>query len=220
LAANPVLVLESLWLQARCAELKTIWLLVLLLSVVLGTLASADSTQRQETTISSLPVLMSSSGSKVEPIENDERKATLFYFIATTCPISNTYAPDISRISTEFLESGVKSYAVLTDESLTPAEAATYKSEYNLTCPVVLDPLHKLVARVGATVTPEAVVIDRKGRLIYRGRIDNKFVDFGVSRPTATLFDLVSVLHSIVAGRSVGLVETKAIGCFIEPPAQ
>src|SRR5207248_11130504 len=66
--------------------------------------------------------------------------------------------------------------------------------------PILLDPHHELVGRTGATVTPEAVVIGTDGVIVYRGRIDNLYVEPGKKRSSATRHDLREALESIQAG--------------------
>jgi len=70
----------------------------------------------------------------------------------------------------------------------------------------------------GVQVTPEVVVFvpGRTGqKMVYRGRIDDWYVDFGKARPAPTTHDLEQVLQEIVAGRQVTPETTHAIGCFI-----
>jgi hypothetical protein len=78
----------------------------------------------------------------------------------------------------------------------------------------VRDPDHALVKYAGAKVTPEAAVY-AGGRIVYRGRIDDRYVDFGVERPQATRRDLAEAIASVVAGRAVVQPKTQAVGCFI-----
>ena len=66
-----------------------------------------------------------------------------------------------------------------------------------------------------ARVTPEAVVIDEAGMVAYRGRIDDRFVDFGTSRQQPTQHDLAMAIEAVLAGRSVEVPVTSAVGCFI-----
>ena len=49
----------------------------------------------------------------------------------------------------------------------------------------VRDPEQALVKFAGATVTPEAAVV-AGGRVVYRGRIDDRYVDLGRERPAPT----------------------------------
>lgn len=69
-----------------------------------------------------------------------------------------------------------------------------------------------------ATVTPEAVVVDRNGEIRYRGRIDNFYADLGKPRQQITQHDLADALNAVLAGKPVLHPETKALGCYIVSP--
>jgi hypothetical protein len=53
------------------------------------------------------------------------------------------------------------------------------------------------------------------GRVVYRGRIDDRYVDLGLERPAATTHDLADALAAVVAGKPVPHPNTQAVGCFI-----
>jgi hypothetical protein len=71
------------------------------------------------------------------------------------------------------------------------------------------------VKRAGATITPEAAVFDRNNRLVYLGRIDDRFVELGRERPVATRHELRDALSALVTGKAVRSSRTQAVGCFI-----
>src|SRR5258706_161747 len=73
---------------------------------------------------------------------------------------------------------------------------------------------HGLAKFVGATITPEAVVY-AGGRVAYRGRIDDRYVDLGLERPAATTHDLAEALAAVLAGTPVPHPTTQAVGCYI-----
>jgi hypothetical protein len=64
-------------------------------------------------------------------------------------------------------------------------------------------------------VTPEAAVFDARGRVVYRGRIDDRYVDFGLDRPEPTSRDLERAIQDLLAGRSVAVPRTQAVGCIL-----
>ena len=71
----------------------------------------------------------------------------------------------------------------------------------------------------GATRTPEAAVFIHEGpasRLIYRGRIDNRYIDIGRARPKPTSHDLQNAIDSALSG-GVGATPriTQPVGCII-----
>jgi hypothetical protein len=58
-------------------------------------------------------------------------------------------------------------------------------------------------------------VFSTSGQLLYHGRIDNRYVDFGKSMPQPTRRDLEVALRFVVAGKPVQVASTPAIGCFL-----
>ena len=159
--------------------------------------------------------LMTISGSKVSPLVGKDRKATVFFFITHDCPISNSYAPEIERIYKTYIAKKIAFFLVYVDPTLSAEEAKKHHSEFAYTCPALLDPKHELVKLTGATVTPEATALSANGKLLYRGRIDDRAADFGKVRAHPKQRDLRVALDSIAAGKKVARPITKPVGCFI-----
>ena len=80
---------------------------------------------------------------------------------------------------------------------------------------MLLDPKQKLAKAVGATVSPEAVVVSPKGKRLYRGRIDDRVAALGRKRPQPTTRELRDALEAIEQAKPVRVKETKAIGCYL-----
>ena len=138
---------------------------------------------------------------------------TVLVFTTTDCPISNRYAPEIKRLTEKFdgKVRVVLVYPVAADsESMIRAHIKTfgYANEWRR------DPEQKLVKQTGVTVTPEVAVMSGD-KLLYRGRIDDRYVDFGKERPRPTIHDLERSLDAILAGKPVPLAETRAVGCIL-----
>lgn len=143
------------------------------------------------------------------------KKAVVLLFIARDCPVSNSYAPEIKRIVARYTPQKVAFYLVYPDPDTSLADARQHAKDYGYTCPLLLDPAHRLVRRAGATVTPEAAVFAPGGKLLYRGRIDDLYLGFGQRRFAAACHDLRDALDAVLAGRPVPTGRTQAIGCFI-----
>jgi hypothetical protein len=148
--------------------------------------------------------------------EASRAKAGVVFFLSHDCPISNSYAPEINRITSAYGGEGKFTFSVVHPYAeLTPSEAMKHAKEFNLTVPVFVDTTKVLTERAGARVTPEVAVIDAAGRVLYRGRIDDKWVDYGKGRPEPTVRDLRNALDAILAGRPVPVERTDAVGCPI-----
>jgi thiol-disulfide isomerase/thioredoxin len=149
------------------------------------------------------------------------QKATVLVFLQPDCPISNQYAPLLNRLEAEYHSQGIAFFRVYPDVDLTDEEIAQHTKNYGYRWPALRDPGQKLVRKTAVTVTPEAVVLDSDGTECYRGRIDNRYVDFGKKRPRATRNDLRMALEAVLHGKSIKPAVTKAIGCYIDLiPAQ
>ena len=148
----------------------------------------------------------------------DDCKAVVLIFIGHDCPISNGYAQVVVRLCKESLPKKVAFCVVYADADITKDVARKHAEEYGYTCPAILDPEMKLARKVGATVKPEVAVLDPKGELLYRGRIDDLHTDFGKKRPQPTTRDLTDALDAVLAGKPVPVARTKAVGCYIDVP--
>jgi len=142
------------------------------------------------------------------------KKLAAFVFVTNDCPISNAYAPEINRLVAEYGKQGVQFSLVHVDAMLARAEAAKHAKEYGFKCRVLMDPKHLLVTRLGATITPETAVVNPKGELLYRGRIDDRYADLGKQRPPRTR-ELRNALDQALAGKPVSTPRTTAVGCLI-----
>ena len=182
---------------------------LLLASLAIATPAAKEPAKFTKTTVNDLD------GVRHELPARGDTKATVLIFLTHDCPIANGFAPEISRIRADYAEKKVAFLLVHVDPQLTPPAARQHAKEFGHDCPVVLDRDHALVKRAGATVTPEAVVLRPDGAIAYRGRIDDRYVDFGKLRPAPTQRDLRAALDAVLAGKPVPNATTKAIGCFI-----
>ncbi len=160
-------------------------------------------------------VATDANGKQVLLLQDKTSKATVLLFVTNDCPITNAYAPEIKRIVDAYSPRKVAFYLVYADPELKAATVRQHVREYRLPCPALLDPTHTLVHFTQATVTPEAVILAPDGKRLYRGRIDNRYIDFGKARFAATTHDLREALDAVLQGRPAPHPITKAVGCFI-----
>jgi hypothetical protein len=134
-------------------------------------------------------------------------------FTTTDCPISNRYAPEINRLAARF--SGrttfVLVYPVATDS---PDVIREHHEKFGYALEYVRDTTHRLVKQTGVTVTSEVAVMIGD-RMVYRGRIDDRYIELGRDRIKPTRHDLEDALTAILANKPVAQKETRAIGCFL-----
>jgi hypothetical protein len=160
--------------------------------------------------------LPSLQGELIDPLARPpSAKAVVVLFLSVGCPISNRYAPELRRLHDRYSPQGVVFRLVFPNPAESIEAIRQHLAEYGYQGLALQDPRHELVARVGATVTPEAAVYDTADRLVYRGRIDDLYVHIGLQRPKATSPDLERTLTAVLAGKEVLPGTTPAVGCFI-----
>jgi len=157
------------------------------------------------------------SNNAVDPFASEAR-VRVFLFARTDCPLTHRYAPELQRLSREFGQN-VQFWIVYPDATETGKTVEADFAQYSYPGKPLLDPHRDLVTRTGATIAPETVVFDSSGKLRYRGRIDDQWVDFGKARPAARVHDLENAIRAVLTGKPVPQPETRAVGCSLADAA-
>lgn len=156
------------------------------------------------------------SGKTVNPLDLPAgRTAAVLVFTTTDCPISNRYAPVIQDLVAKFQRQGIAFtlvYPVATDTAQVIRE---HTKKFGYAIPAVRDTAQELVKHAGVRVTPEVAVIGAGGAVLYHGRIDDRYLEFGKDRPQPTERTLERALDAIVKGQPVAVRETQAVGCYL-----
>lgn len=171
----------------------------------IGLLTGAAQTQRTALTLDGKPL---------DPFAQASGKVVVLVFLRQDCPVSSRYAPVIQQISTRF-EYDASFFLVYPDKNESPQSIRKYLADYGYALPALRDPEHVLVKQARAEMTPEAAVFNREGKLLYHGRIDNWYVEFGTSRPAPTTHELKDAIQAVIARKSVANYAVKGVGCYI-----
>jgi hypothetical protein len=143
----------------------------------------------------------------------------LMIFVTSDCPISNYYAPEIQEVCAGYRAKGLTCTLVYEDVGLDEEQMRTHLAEYRYRgIPAVIDRDRAIARRAGATVTPQAVLSGKDGRIRYRGRIDNRYEAFGKPRRVVTERSLRDAIDAVLGGKPVLKPETQALGCHIVSP--
>jgi hypothetical protein len=164
------------------------------------------------------PSLLDLEGRAVQPLANAAAKGLLFLFVGTECPISNRYALELRRLREAFAPRGIEFRMVYTDPAAPVEALRRHLREYGLPEDALRDPQRALVKLAGAKVTPEAALFvpgAGEARLVYHGRIDDRFVAFGQMRPAPTTHELEDAISAVLTGKPVPRATAPAIGCAI-----
>jgi len=138
-------------------------------------------------------------------------EVTVVAFIATQCPVSNAYNERMKTLYSDYAPKSVKFVFLNANRSETAADVARHSQQHGFSFAVYKDDNNVVADRFGATVTPEAFVIDSSGTIRYHGSIDDSQDERRVQTQR-----LRSALDAVLAGRTPEPGETKAFGCSIK----
>ena len=153
-------------------------------------------------------------GKPFDPFRAAPGKVVVLIFVRTDCPISNRYAPMIQQLGTDRVDRAAF-FLVYPSRKETAEAIRRHLKEFGYTLAAIRDPQHVLVKQSAAQITPETAVFNAKGQLVYHGRIDNLYEDFGHTRKRATTHELADAVEAATAGKSLSASSTPAVGCYI-----
>jgi tetratricopeptide (TPR) repeat protein len=142
-------------------------------------------------------------------------RGTAFVFVTTDCPIANRYAPEIQRLQHSYEKHGIRFRLIYVNPRESADAVREHAQRFGYRVAAERDPQHALVKQLGITVTPETALVDGSGRLVYRGRIDDRYLDIGVDRQRATRHEFADALEAVVAGKAPPVATAPAVGCFV-----
>jgi thiol-disulfide isomerase/thioredoxin len=136
---------------------------------------------------------------------------TVVTFIATQCPVSNSYNQRMNAIYQDYSSQGVKFIFVNANRTEPASEVREHAKRVGFAFPVYKDADNVLADRFDAQVTPESYVIDSAGIIRYHGSIDDRQNESHIRTQRLRL-----ALDAVLAGKPVDQAETKAFGCGIK----
>ena len=145
-----------------------------------------------------------------------ENKIILIVNVASFCGLTYQYK-GLENIYKKYKDKGIDMVAINSNQgtrnsgdSMSDMVKHAKKAKYEFS--YTLDEKSKLATAFGATKTPHVYLFDSNGKLVYKGAIDDN------SRNPKKVEDnyLMDALDSMVEGKKISQVSTKAIGCTIK----
>lgn len=140
------------------------------------------------------------------------QNATVLMFIATKCPYSNAYNDRMREMAEAYKAKGVIFVGINSNKTEPLDEAREHAKTNRHIFPIMKDPDNKVADLYDAKRTPEVFIVDKQGKVVYRGRIDENHE----SPKQVTSPDLKNALDAMLTGKPIERAETKAFGCTIK----
>lgn len=145
------------------------------------------------------------------------KAGTLVIFTCNHCPFAKDWEQRIVELGNSYAGRGVGVVLInANNPDMHPedgyAEMQTRAKSRGMKVPYVVDETSAVAKAFGASVTPEAFLFDKTGKLVYHGAIDDnrKQPDKVQARY------LKDALDAVLAGKAPPVAETKSLGCGIK----
>jgi thiol-disulfide isomerase/thioredoxin len=166
--------------------------------------------------------LQSAAAGTVKLSSYADRKAVVVIFVNPNCAFSRLYQSRLAALSSTYSAQGVQFLFVNAPINLEATAGAMEADKLKVKTtgntpdlPYYTDESQQVAAQLGATKTPEAVLLQPSGTgfvVRYKGAIDdNPQMEAYVKEA-----HLARALDNVLAGRPVGVAERRAAGCLIK----
>ncbi len=149
-------------------------------------------------------------------LAKDGVKGAVVFFTSTKCPVAVAYEERINQLVTKYAAS-VPFLALNANSSEDAASQTTYAKEKGFKFHVAMDKGSKIAKEIGASCTPEFYLIDKSGKVVFHGPLDD-------SQDTTqiTKHFLAGALEAVLAGKAIAAEdqEVQAFGCGIKFPKE
>ena len=148
--------------------------------------------------------------------------AVVLVFLATECPISNSYLAELNVLAACCKKKRIEFYGVICDPAVTRAQCLQHSVEYRVRFPVLFDSSGGLRAQLKATHAPQAFVLRTDGTVLYQGRIDQRYAAVGKKRVKMDESEkyLAAAIKAAAVNETPAVTFTKPIGCHLEDPIE
>jgi peroxiredoxin len=160
---------------------------------------------------------------KTHSLSGYKGKYVVLEWFNPECPFVKKHygSGNMQKLQEEYTSKGVvwltiDSSAPGTEGNLTPEQAAKKMGEWETRqTALLLDPEGKAGRAYGAKNTPDMIVINPEGKIVYEGAIDSKASPNPADIPSSTNYVKVALDESL-AGKPVTTSSTKPYGCSVK----
>ena len=142
-------------------------------------------------------------------------KIKIYYFLATTCPISQKYTQEINRLNKVYTSKDIEMFLVFPTVKNNKKEIEAFCATYQITMPYIMDRNFALTKQLNAKITPEVFVVNEDRTILYHGAIDNWYYALGKNRMHITEHYLEDAIKAILKKEQIEKEYVAAVGCFI-----
>jgi len=138
-------------------------------------------------------------------------KGVLLIWISTQCPYSNGYNSRMEALYRDYSAKAIRVVGINSNRTESVENIREHAAKNGFTFTILKDTDNRIADYFGASVTPEAYLIDSGNVLRYHGRLDASHEDTSLNSGEAR-----EALDAVLNGGNVANTGKKAFGCTIK----
>jgi thiol-disulfide isomerase/thioredoxin len=160
--------------------------------------------------------LLNAADGKYVSFDPAKNKVSVVVFTCNHCPYAKAFEPRLIELAKQYTSKGVVFFAVNPNDDVAYPEETMEKMKARATSkgypfPYLKDTDSAVAANYGARVTPHVFIVDKAGKVRYRG-----YVDDSAKVEERKHLGVTEALDAMLAGGAVKTQSTKAFGCSIK----
>lgn len=156
---------------------------------------------------------LSDTTGKVTKLSDLKGKIVMIHFWSATCPFVARYEERIQQITKDYVDKGVIVLGIDSNVNETQDQIQKVASERNVNYPILIDKGNSIADQFGALTTPHVFLIDREGKLIYEGSVDDQ--GWGEDNPVTKHY-AKDAIEALIAGNPISNPSTQTFGCTVK----
>ncbi len=139
----------------------------------------------------------------------------VYVIISKECPICQYMGKDLEKINNTYGEQA-ELFLVFPFKNSNIKKASLYKSQFGLSnFKILMDVDQNISRKLGATVTPEAIVMINNEEVIYRGRVNDGYQIAGRKKHNPSKRDLNEAIWNSLNSKPIAKPWPAAVGCYV-----
>ena len=144
----------------------------------------------------------------------NDKPLSLFIFLSPECPLCQNYTKTVNEVYNKYQQK-VNVYGIVPGNAYTAREVTDFGKKYKVAFRLLIDAQQELTHYLKATVTPQAILVNNKGNLVYTGAIDDWVQALGKKRLKVSQHYVEDAIEQSLQFAEVKIKRKNAIGCKI-----
>ena len=138
----------------------------------------------------------------------------LFVLLSPECPLCKNYSTVLNKIREQF-SNDVSVYGIVPGRTYSVKLVKEFAKDYKISFPIYIDPKKELTAYIKGKVTPEVILLNKSGDVIYRGAIDDWVSELGKKKLVVSNQYLKAAIEEYLQNRTISIKNVEPKGCLI-----